>query len=77
MKTTRAEHMKWCKARAMQYVEVDDLQQAVASMLSDITKHEETTGLFAATAFLAFDVLRSAADNDRRRVIDWINGFPE
>jgi hypothetical protein len=38
----RAEHLQWCKNRAMEYVEKDDYQQAVTSMLSDLNKHEET-----------------------------------
>lgn len=38
----REEHMQWCKQRAMAYVEVGDLNSAVASMLSDLTKHPET-----------------------------------
>ncbi len=38
----RAEHLQWCKDRAMEYVKAGDLQQAVTSMLSDLGKHEET-----------------------------------
>ena len=39
---TRAEHLQWCKDRAMEYVEVGDFNQAVTSMLSDLSKHDET-----------------------------------
>lgn len=39
---TRAEHLQWCKDRAMEYVRAGDYQQAVASMLSDLSKHDET-----------------------------------
>lgn len=39
---TRAEHLQWCKNRAMEYVRAGDLQQTVTSMLSDLSKHEET-----------------------------------
>ena len=38
----RSEHMKWCKDRAMQYVETGDYNSAVTSMLSDLGKHPET-----------------------------------
>ena len=38
---TRQEHMAWCKARALEYFP-DDPDQAIASMLSDLGKHEET-----------------------------------
>lgn len=39
---TRAEHMQWCKDRALEYVDINDLDQAMASMLSDLGKHDET-----------------------------------
>ena len=39
--TTRDEHMAWCKHRALAYLP-DDPQQALASMISDLGKHDET-----------------------------------
>ena len=39
---TRAEHLAWCKKRALAYVDAGDLPQAFASMASDLTKHQET-----------------------------------
>ena len=39
---TRAEHLAWCKQRALEYVEAGDLEEAMASMCSDLTKHPET-----------------------------------
>lgn len=41
---TREEHLTWCKERALEYVDAGDLTNAVASMCSDIEKHEETQG---------------------------------
>ena len=41
---TRAEHLSWCKDRALKYVEIGDLQQALASMMSDLRKHKDTQG---------------------------------
>lgn len=38
---TRSEHIAWCKARALEHLP-DDPADAVASMLSDLDKHEET-----------------------------------
>ena len=38
---TRDEHMEWCKKRALEYVDKSPLE-AVTSMLSDLSKHEET-----------------------------------
>ena len=39
---SRQEHMEWCKRRAMEYVDAGDVQQAFASMASDLGKHPET-----------------------------------
>ena len=39
---TREEHLQWCKDRALEYVKQGDLQQAFASMCSDLNKHPET-----------------------------------
>jgi len=41
---TRAEHLAWCKGRALQFVDVGDVQQAFTSMASDLGEHEETRG---------------------------------
>lgn len=37
---TRAEHLQWCKDRAIE--ELPDVQNAFASFHSDIRKHDET-----------------------------------
>lgn len=39
---TRQEHVKWCKKRALEYVDNGDLKNAYASMSSDLMKHSET-----------------------------------
>jgi hypothetical protein len=38
---TRAEHLAWAKTRALAYLP-NDIPGALASMLSDMRKHEET-----------------------------------
>lgn len=38
----RQEHLEWCKRRALEYVDINDLSQAYASMASDLRKHPET-----------------------------------
>ncbi len=40
---TRAEHLAWCKERALAYLPADP-QQAFTSMASDLGKHPETEG---------------------------------
>lgn len=39
---TRAEHLQWCKDRALKYVELGQCQNALTSMMSDLDKHPET-----------------------------------
>lgn len=41
---TRAEHLGWCKKRALRYVDAGDLGGALDSMFSDLEKHPETAG---------------------------------
>jgi hypothetical protein len=40
--TSRADHLAWCKKRALEYVDTNDLPQAFSSMASDLGKHPET-----------------------------------
>ena len=42
MADTRAEHLAWCKERALAYVDQGDVQNAFASFVSDLRKHPET-----------------------------------
>lgn len=41
---TRAEHLVWCKQRALEYVDAGDPVNAWASLVSDLNKHPETAG---------------------------------
>jgi hypothetical protein len=40
--TSRADHLKWCKDRALAYL--PDWQNAMASFVSDLGKHDDTAG---------------------------------
>jgi len=40
----REDHIKWCKERALEYVETGELTQAFNSIVSDLQKHPETQG---------------------------------
>ncbi len=42
---TREQHLEWCKVRAREYLDAHDIKNAVTSMLSDLSKHEETAEL--------------------------------
>lgn len=69
MSTTRAEHLAWCKQRALEYLP-DDPQQAFASMASDLNKHDETRGHTAIE--MGFALLMSG---NLSGMSDFIKGF--
>lgn len=69
----RAEHLQWCKDRAIEYVNVEDLPQAVASMASDMRKHPETEnhpGIHLGTMLMLGGHMNTVAEAEK-----WINGF--
>lgn len=41
---SRAEHIEWCKQRALMYADRGEISDAWASMVSDLGKHPETFG---------------------------------
>lgn len=41
---SRADHLAWCKERALEYVELGDTKNAFASLMSDLNKHPDTQG---------------------------------
>lgn len=40
----RNEHLAWAKARATEYLDRGDIRNAVTSMMSDLSKHDDFTG---------------------------------
>lgn len=71
---TRAEHVRWCKERARAYLAEGDLQNAVASMTSDLSKHPETKAIVPVMGMVG---LGHAMSGDRVAVSKWIEGFSE
>ena len=69
---TRDEHLAWCKSRALEYLADGDLQNACASMGSDLSKHSETEAVGRAMMPLGM-LLVLQHDNDGMR--RWIEGF--
>ena len=70
---TRAEHVRWCKQRAREYLQQGNTAEAVTSMLSDLGKHPETERLAGAMAMLGlFTIGRSPGEAQ-----DFIEGFAE
>lgn len=70
MNETRAEHLAWCKQRALAYLP-DDAQNAFASMMSDLNKHEGTRGHAGIEVGMA--LLRSNNLPDMRSFIEGFN----
>lgn len=68
---TRTEHVAWCKKRALEYFNQGDLQNAVASMASDMRKHDECQY----PALLDHLAMMALINGDRGEVKRWIDGF--
>jgi len=69
----RQEHLQWCKDRALEYVDNNDPDQAVASMMSDIGKHPETDN--QAVKSMSIGLLMIGKLSTTNQVRTWINGF--
>lgn len=70
---TREEHLKWCKQRALEYVDRGDLKNAYASMASDLDKHDGTRGHVAMK--LGMMMLMSGHLSTPDAMRRFINGF--
>jgi len=71
--TTREDHMEWCKMRARQYLDAGDVNNAWASMASDLLKHPETanhSGLMLGTMLIMGEMLSSVG-----KMREFIDGF--
>jgi hypothetical protein len=68
---SRAEHLAWAKARALEYVGRGDLVDAVALMVSDMNNHPELN----VDSMLAYIGASRAQDNDVAGVRHWIEDF--
>ncbi len=73
MNSTRAEHLTWCKQRALAYCDLGDVNQAFASMGSDLRKHPETANHPALT--LGLSLLISGKLNSPDEMRKFIKGF--
>lgn len=71
---TREAHLQWCKDRANEYLTNGDVTKAIASMCSDMQKHEGTQNHAALLLMLQLQMAGnlSTAD-DAKRFIDGFN----
>ncbi len=70
---TREEHLKWCKQRALQYVDHSDLPQAYSSMASDMSKHPETKDHIAIQ--LGYSLIFAGHLDTAFKMREFIEGF--
>lgn len=69
---TRDEHLAWCKRRALEYLDEGDVVNALTSMQSDLSKHEELKGIADKMAPLAMFIM---VNPDLREARRYIEGF--
>ena len=69
----RAEHLQWCKDRAMEYVDNGELNEAFASMISDMGKHVELDNPNLQTLGMGLMIGGHLDTVDKMR--KWIQGF--
>jgi hypothetical protein len=69
-----AEHFDWAVGRAMEYVEMGDGGNAMASLISDLGKHEDTAGILSEDlqGLFMMEVVLGGAQGARR----FIEGIP-
>jgi hypothetical protein len=67
---TRAEHLAWCKTRALEYIDKGQINEGLTSMMSDMSKHPETRApaLDQMTVMLMMNGHLSTAHAARRHI---------
>jgi hypothetical protein len=68
---SRQAHVSWCKQRALEYVDRGELANALASMLSDMSKHEGCEVM----PFLAQIGMMDVMSGNAAAVRNWVEGF--
>lgn len=69
----RSDHMQWCKDRANAILKDGDVQGAIASMMSDLGKNDDTA--IPADSPLVFIGMKAAMGGDVAEADQFINGF--
>ena len=70
--TSRAEHVAFCKQRALEYDDAGDLVNALNSLTSDLSKHKETQH-HAAIVLGTMLAMRGDLDTPEQ-MREWIEG---
>ncbi len=67
--------MAWCKKRATEYVDRGDLQNALASFVSDLRKDDSTSSDETLLVLCATEGVAAASSGDGARMRRFIDGF--
>ena len=70
---SRAEHLAWCKKRALEYCDIGDVNQAYASMASDLGEHPETANHSGIKLGMMMSLSGQLSTPDKMR--EFIEGF--
>lgn len=70
---SRAQHLEWCKKRALQYCDMGDVSQAWASFTSDMRKHPETEN--HAALGLGMQIFFGGGNQNPKEMRKFIEGF--
>ena len=68
----RAEHLAWAKTRAIEYIDRGELQDGLASMISDLHKHDELAD-YPSVLFLSG--ASKVMDGNGPALRQWVEGF--
>jgi hypothetical protein len=72
-------HLVWCKARALELLDLGHVAQAVNSMISDLGKHEALRKAYPSVAIASTEMLIEHAEQSgapqEAEVRRWIEGF--
>jgi len=69
---TRDEHLQWCKQRAREYLQRQEVANAIASMCSDLRKHPDFEGILKTMEPIG---LLYAMQNDLDGATRFVEGF--
>lgn len=73
MNRTRKEHFAWCKEKALHELETHGIDEAFASMISDLSKHDETRD--SSTLPLHLQLSMAGHLDTPIKMKKWIEGF--
>lgn len=75
MAMTRAEHLAWAKARALEYVDEGNLNEAFTSFASDLGKHPDLRSALELQTSLGMMQFMAGHLNTPQKMREWIEGF--